>query len=142
MLPSQSVDNDIVAQMCHFSGVNILVSIGLANQQCLVHIEALTVQWKERVVDNNGTCIRILKTKPKEKGMIRVLFSAVEMMMPLCNDRLMSLKRKITKMNCFLDLTKDRSLEMYFKNWLEKKTMETLYICTKVRCPFENWGKW
>ena len=80
--------------MCHFSEATIIVSIGLANQQCLVHIETLTVQLKERVVDNNATCIRILKTKPKEKGMISVLFSAVEMMMPLCNDRLMSLRGK------------------------------------------------
>lgn len=36
---SPLVSNDRVAQMCHFSGVTIIVSTGLKNQQQLVHID-------------------------------------------------------------------------------------------------------
>lgn len=58
--------------------------------------EALSARWNEGVIDNNGTCcIRVSKTKPREKGMKSVLFSVMAGKMPLCNDKLMPLKRKM-----------------------------------------------
>lgn len=82
--------------MCHFQQ-KLSVSIGQnINNGLFTLTEALTAQWNEGVFDNSGTCgIRVLKIKPREKVMKIVLFSIVAGKMPLFNDKLMSLERKI-----------------------------------------------
>lgn len=101
-LASQLVGNDMVAQICHFSAVTIIISIGAENQQWLFTLaEALTAQWKDRCFDNSGTCTRASKTKQGYEKCCVCFFCClfvcflVNVKMPLCNDRLVSSKRKI-----------------------------------------------
>ena len=93
----------MVAQISHFSAVTIIISIGAENQQRLFTLtEALTAQWKDRRFDNSGPCTRASKTKQGyEKWCVwffvvwLVGFFLLTVKMLLCNDRLVSSKRKI-----------------------------------------------
>lgn len=90
----------MVAQICHFSAVTIIISIGAENQQWLFTLaEALTAQWKTGVLT---TVALVLGPRKQNKGMksvvcVFLLFVCflVNVKMPLCNDRLVSSKRKI-----------------------------------------------